>query len=204
MPVRITGRHLEVTPDIREYLERKLPRIEKYSDRSQSMEFVLTKDRYQHKVDLHLKDGPISVKAGTQDPVLLRAIDSLIDKVERLLKSKWAKLRGDTKRKGPPRRSATPIAELAEIVASAKPGKKKSKSAAKPSKRREAPEEVGKLGVLVFHPEPTETEKMSVEEAAEALFFRDENFLCFSEKPSGRLLVIYRRKDGNFGLIEPR
>jgi len=44
---------------------------------------------------------------------------------------------------------------------------------------------------------------MSVEEAAMQLDISDSSFLVFLNPATERVNVIYRRKDGNFGLIEP-
>src|SRR5205085_12312461 len=97
MSVRITGRHLEITSEISDYIEAKLPRIAKYSERLQQIDFVLEKDRYQHKAEVRMKAGPIEVTAKTQDPDLMRSIDLLMDKVERQLQKKFEKLRGNKK-----------------------------------------------------------------------------------------------------------
>ena len=44
---------------------------------------------------------------------------------------------------------------------------------------------------------------MSIEEAAMQMDLIDQDFLAFSNTRSNKISVIYRRKDGNYGLIEP-
>ena len=44
---------------------------------------------------------------------------------------------------------------------------------------------------------------MSVEEAVEQLAASNDEFLVFTDASSERVAVLYRRKDGNYGLIEP-
>jgi ribosome hibernation promoting factor len=44
---------------------------------------------------------------------------------------------------------------------------------------------------------------MTVDEAAAEMLVRDEGFLVFRDARTERVHVLYRRKDGNLGLIEP-
>jgi putative sigma-54 modulation protein len=44
---------------------------------------------------------------------------------------------------------------------------------------------------------------MAVDEAMETLLRTGDEFLVFTNATSQRLAVRYRRKDGNYGLIEP-
>ncbi len=44
---------------------------------------------------------------------------------------------------------------------------------------------------------------MSVEEAAMQMDLLDKNFFIFTNASSGNINVLYKRNDGNFGLIEP-
>jgi putative sigma-54 modulation protein len=44
---------------------------------------------------------------------------------------------------------------------------------------------------------------MSVEEAVEQLAASSDEFLVFTNASNQMLAVLYRRKDGNYGLIEP-
>ena len=45
---------------------------------------------------------------------------------------------------------------------------------------------------------------LSVDEAALELDLLDNDFLVFFNEARNRVNVIYRRKDGNFGLIDPK
>jgi putative sigma-54 modulation protein len=45
---------------------------------------------------------------------------------------------------------------------------------------------------------------MDVEEAIMQMSLVNDNFLVFTDARSNRVNVLYRRKDGNFGLIQPR
>lgn len=214
MPVRITGRHLEVTPDIREYIEKKLPKLEKYTDRAHSVEMVLEKSKYQHKVELRLKAGPIAVDASMQDADLSRAIDLLLDKVERQLQKKMERLRGNKKHRADSVRKGTlPVAGAAreELAPSPRGGTatlaprrvKRAKKAEAAANRHDLPIVAENVGVRIFPAQQVLMHNMSVEEAAEELYFTDEHFFLFINEESHHPNVIFRRRDGNFGLVEP-
>lgn len=200
MPLSITGRHVEVDEKIEDYIQKKLPRFEKYTDKLQKLDVVIQKDGYNHKVEMRLKAGPIEVNANVKDPDLKRAIDMLADKVERQLQKKWAKLRKNKKHVSDAPRKAMALA----AIESEPPAKKtrKSRQQSLPS-GRDLPIYLESLGVRIFPAHRCSPNPMSVDAAAEELYFKDENFLCFVNEADRQFNVLYRRKDGNFGLIEP-
>ncbi|MGB9692503.1 MAG: ribosome hibernation-promoting factor, HPF/YfiA family [Candidatus Sumerlaeaceae bacterium] len=214
MSVRITSRHFDLTPEVQQYVEKKLSRLKRYIENAQSVEVLIERDRYEHKVELMVKDGPVSITAKTKDPKLLPAIDALMDKAERQLKKKWEKVRGATKKqkaKGSPKKAAAVgvVTESAEEEAEEEEAETESASVAvatrkrATSKRRAMPLEIEKLGLLVFPPEELEVPTLSIDDAAFELFFEDEHFLCFRDEESEDLCIIYRRKDGNLGILKP-
>jgi len=84
--ISVTGRHVDVTPRIREYAEEKTSRLPRYYDRVHAVEVVLGREADQVVVELIVK------AAGTQEffakeagPDALSCIDLLVDKMERQL-----------------------------------------------------------------------------------------------------------------------
>lgn len=206
MTVRITGRKTPITAAMRAYLDRKIPRIEKFGERLHNLEVVVSKSRYDYEVEVLIKDGPISVTAKVKDPDFDCAVDKLMEKIERQMRKKWDIRRGKTKRKGEPQKRKDAHDALDFPLESEEAGAPKI-----PSRRRSAgrdrrqtlPLLVEKLGVRVFPADAVMLPESTPEGAAEELFFKDENFLVFINQDNGRLSVMYRRKDGNFGLYEP-
>ncbi len=214
MSVRITSRHFDLTPEVQQYIEKKLSRLKRYVENAQSVEVLIERDRYEHKVELMVKDGPVSITAKTKDPKLVPAIDALMDKAERQLKKKWEKVRGATKKqktKGSPKKSSAvavtaegseeEVVEEEEETESTGMAAAVSKRAS--TKRRAMPLEIEKLGLLVFPPNEVEVPTLSFEDAALEFFFADEHFFCFRDEDSEDLCIMFRRKDGNLGIIKP-
>jgi putative sigma-54 modulation protein len=210
MPVSITSRHVNIDENIEEYIRKKLPRFEKYTDKIQKLDIVLEKDGYNHKVEMRLKAGPTEVHANVKDPDLIRAIDMITDKVERQMEKKWGKLKnkkhagGEAPRKKVARQTIEPEENPARTDAPVKSKREKRAPARGAGNgRNKLPLYVEGLHVRIFPARRLDTNPMSIEHAAEELYFTDENFLCFINEDNRQLNVLYRRKDGNFGLIEP-
>ncbi len=211
MSVRITGRHVEITDTLRRYIEKKLARLERCLDHVQSIEVILDHHHgYEYKAELLIKDGVVSVTAKTKDADLQRAIDELIDKAERQLKKKRDKVRGATKKqkaKGSAKRLVAETALSEEIEEEGEPESAGGAAIATRKRVKAAARSVlatlDKFGIHVFPPHEEKVPSISVEEAAEALFFKDENFLCYQDADTGDLCIVYRRKDGHFGIVKP-
>lgn len=95
MEFKISGRHLEITPAIREYAEQKTARLPRFFDRIQSISVIIDKHDPQHfeveiVVDIeHAKD--IITKRTSED--VYAGIDKAVDKAERQLTDHKEKLR---------------------------------------------------------------------------------------------------------------
>lgn len=83
MNVQISGRHLEVTPAIREYIHTKLDRIHRHFDHVIDTKVILSVEPLKHRaeVTLHLRGKDIHCEAAEEN--LYAAIDLLADKVDR-------------------------------------------------------------------------------------------------------------------------
>jgi len=84
--ISVTGRHMEISPQIREYTEEKVGRLPRYYDRVHAVDVVLDRDGDQTVVEMLVK------AAGTQEfvaketgPDAMSCIDVLVDKLERQL-----------------------------------------------------------------------------------------------------------------------
>ena len=83
MNLVISGRHMAVTPAIRDYIESKLSRIRRHFDHVIDVSVILTADRLSREVEVscHVAGKEIFVKGG--DPDLYAAIDAVADKLDR-------------------------------------------------------------------------------------------------------------------------
>ncbi|MAE66037.1 MAG: ribosomal subunit interface protein [Phycisphaeraceae bacterium] len=95
MEFRISGRHVDVSPAIKEYAETKAAKLHRYFDRIQSINIVAAKhDSHSHEVEMIVKvEHADAFVAKTTGNDLYGCIDDVVDKLERQLTDHKEKLR---------------------------------------------------------------------------------------------------------------
>ncbi len=178
MRISVTFRHVEPTAALRAYAEEKLERVKKYLRRPLDAHVILSVAKERHVAEITLKADHVTMFAAEETHDLYSAIDLALDKLEHQAQKLKAKRRSH---KGGPGRGER------EVVASVLAGDRRGAGG--------APE--------VIRSQRVPAKPLSVEEAVEQLRASRDDFLVFTNASDQRLAVLYRRKDGNFGLIEP-
>ena len=89
MNINLTGRHLEITPAIREHVTTKLGKLKRHFDNVIDINVILSVDKLQQKAEATVHLSGKAVFAETEDSNLYVAIDSLVDSLDRqILKHK--------------------------------------------------------------------------------------------------------------------
>jgi len=180
MEITITFRHMEPTAELRSYVEDKVHKIKKYFDSPVDAHIVLGVEKFRHIADLTLSVDGNKIKAVEQTGDMYSSIDKAMNKVEeqlrRLLSRKREYKSENFKGAGGEGYLATEQ-ESGDMAAEAEP--------------------------MVIITEQVDTKPMDVDEAAQQMDLSKRNFLVFFNSKSNNINVIYRRNDGNLGLIEP-
>jgi putative sigma-54 modulation protein len=94
MQMTLTGHHVDITPPLKSYVEKKLDRVVRHCDQVIDVHCVLTVEKLSHRAEatLHVRGGNIHADASEED--MYAAIDVLTDKLDRLVK-KHKEKRGD-------------------------------------------------------------------------------------------------------------
>jgi putative sigma-54 modulation protein len=179
MRVDITGRHVEVTPALKDLISKRLTALERVlNDAAVSALVIVTKEKYRYRVEMviHAKgDHTLSgLGEGNSWPLAIRQAAQKIDQQAKKLKGKW----NDRKR------------QAAKVVRNRKVANDQERAA-----RADGPRIVRATRYPV--------KPMSVEDAALRLDEVDDTFLVFRNSDDDAVNILYRRKDGNIGLIEP-
>ncbi|GHG30564.1 ribosome hibernation promotion factor [Deinococcus indicus] len=182
---KLSGRNVEVTDAMRDYVQEKLTRLDRYNDQITDARVTLTvrdvRDsgrRNRVEVQLNVPSGIIRAEEHHAD--MYAAIDKASDVLERQLrkfKTRYLKSRHD----------ATPQPE---------PGP------------AEADVNAGLDDVSEFTPEIVRMKRfdmrpMSPEDAVAQMEALGHDFYVFMHMQTNSCGVVYRRKDGHYGLIEP-
>jgi putative sigma-54 modulation protein len=86
MQMTLTGHHIEVSPALRGYVEKKLDRVTRHFDRVIDVHCVLTVEKLEHKAEATLGVSGAVIHADAIDGDMYAAIDALADKLERCLR----------------------------------------------------------------------------------------------------------------------
>lgn len=83
MHMSVSGHHVEITPALRSYVEKKLERLVRHFDHVIDANVVLTVEKKQQKAEatVHVRGETIHAIADHED--MYAAIDALIDKLDR-------------------------------------------------------------------------------------------------------------------------
>jgi putative sigma-54 modulation protein len=172
MNIIVTGRHIDITPALKSYAEKKITRVNRYLSNISEANVTISVEKYRHKVETLLKVNGIMIQAEAITGEVYSSIDEVAGKLERQIKKYKEKLVSHRKGEG-------------------KPGPETLETA--------APPEEGKI----IKNKRFALKPMSPDEAVMQMELLDKDFFVFTNDNSGDINVLYRRRDGNFGLIEP-
>jgi putative sigma-54 modulation protein len=83
MNLNLTGRHLEITPAIREHVQSKLDKVKRHFDNVIDINVILSVDKLVQKAEATVHLSGKDIHAETQDANLYVAIDALMDSLDR-------------------------------------------------------------------------------------------------------------------------
>jgi len=183
MQVTVTGRHMHVTDPIRVYAEEKIGRIAKVFDAEpMHAELVIHVEKNPAnsapaiaEITLHMKRAVVRAEEAASD--MYAAIDLAADKAERQMRKYKSR-----------------------IIDKRNHGQQVVKTAPGDTQLSEHDEELRE----VVRTKTVDTKPMSEDEAMLQLELLGHDFFVFTHADSNMLNVLYRRNDGDYGLIQPR
>jgi putative sigma-54 modulation protein len=187
MQLIVHGRNVDVTEWVREYVEKKVSKLERYLPQAKEARAELTHsptraatDRYTAQITVWASGQILRAEESTSD--IFASIDATVDKMYRqVTRFKGRRFEGR-------RRAAQAASMEAELMLTAEPV--------------EAPAEE-QSGGQILRRKQFMVEPMSEEEAVEQMELLGHDFYLFFNPDAKALNVIYRRKDGNYGLLQP-
>ncbi len=92
MQLNVTGHHVDVTSSLKGYVEKKLDRIVRHSDRIIDVHCILTVEKLRHKAEATILLNGRTIYADAVEQDMYAAIDALADKLDRRVKKHKEKL----------------------------------------------------------------------------------------------------------------
>ena len=185
MDVLVKGRNIVVTPALERYALEKVERVSKFFDSEGSdsrAEVELVHARNRSVVDAEVAEATLFIngtvlKATEASEDMYASIDRMADKLERQVRRYRGRQidRWQGQAKNAPPAPEEPI----------------------------APEEEANLEARIVRTKQFQMKPMGAEEAVLQMDLLDHDFYVFTSAETGDINVVYRRRDGNYGLIEP-
>jgi putative sigma-54 modulation protein len=187
-PVKVTGRHLQITPAINDYVTRKIENLHLDYPKIIEAHVILEVEKYRHSAEVILVcSNHITIEACEETNDMYAAIDAVVDKIARQMRKYKTRLM----KKHRPRHDI--VHHLEEHVLQPEPV----------LNGHDDGSDNGHDHHPVVRTERHPLKPMFVDEAVLQLEMSTRQFLVFMNARSTRVNVLYRRKSGDFGLIEP-
>ena len=191
----VKGKNIDVPEPVRDYAERKMRRLERFLDERSEAIVELSTEQHRSAADSHVVSVSLVMDGRTLHshavaPTYQAGLDAVIDRIERqaidFREKPRSKVRPDGERS---LRAASPEA----VPAAPAPPKK---GPAKPVDEAAAGSRIVKTKRFAIEPMFEEDALARMEELGHA-------FYIFVNAENERLCVLYKRRAGDFGLIEP-
>ena len=169
---------MEVTPALKDYVEKRVGKVTKYFDQGGEITVLLTVSKGRHIVEVTVPvEGGVLLRGEEATMDMYTSIDLVVEKLERQIHKHKTKLqrrfRGGFK---------------ADMVA----------EGAGPAARADTAEDYSIVKTKRFAVKP-----MDVQEAIMQMNMVNHDFFVFRDSETEEVSVVYRRTDGNYGLIQP-
>ncbi|MFP5240243.1 MAG: ribosome hibernation-promoting factor, HPF/YfiA family [Acidobacteriota bacterium] len=175
MNIAFHFKNFEPSPGLREYASKRFEKLSKYMSNADNAEMVVTLmvEKTRQIIDVVLDADVMHISAHERSDDMYSTVDLITDKLEAQIRKMREKMKD--------RRKQPEVPVTMGVVSFDEAGKVN------------AIEESDK-----YNPKP-----MSVDEAAEQVTAMKFEFLVFQNADTDRINVIYKRKNGDFGLIDP-
>ncbi len=173
MRITVSGKNIEVTSALRNTVERKLSKLEKYFNPDVEVYATLSVQKNRQILEVTIPFNGVILRGEEENDDMYASIDLVVDKLEGQIRKQKTKLQ---------RRIHSDSLKF-QFIPDLEP-KDKEESKIVKTKR--------------FAIKP-----MSSEEAVLQMDLLGHNFFVYKSAEDGEVNVVYKRKDGNYGLIEP-
>jgi putative sigma-54 modulation protein len=188
MQMILKGKNIEITDWLHEYVEKKVDKLDRYMPEIQEVRVELSVEKTRSSQDrqvaqITVRSNGLILRAEERTDDMFSAIDAVVDKMHRQIVrykgkriDRWQGQRVSRSEAEVPPLEEEILEELAE--------------------EQEMDRRIVRVKRFAVSP-------MEEDEAIEQMELLGHDFFVFFNPNSGKLSVLYRRKDGNYGLLEP-
>jgi putative sigma-54 modulation protein len=174
--VIVRSRNVEVSDGLREHVEKKISKLEKFFDQVQEAQVTLSVEKERHIVEVTVPVNGIILRGQEESSDMYASVDMVVDKLEKQIDKYKTRLFKRFRGNGAKNK---PVPETTQMMEETEEGR------------------VVKVKRFIVKP-------MVVDEAIMQMNLIGHDFFVFFNSDSEDVNVVYKRKDGNYGLIEPQ
>ncbi|MBQ6820058.1 MAG: ribosome-associated translation inhibitor RaiA [Clostridium sp.] len=177
MRVSVIAKNTTVTPALKEMVEKKLSKVKRYFNPDVEAKATLSVQKNKQKVEITIPFSGVVLRAEEATEDMYKSIDLVVRKLERQIRkqrTKLSKIENNSLR----------FTQLEDIIL---------------EENKISEEENGK----VVRTKKFSIKPMSVEEAILQMELVGHNFFVFQDFEENKVNVVYKRSDGDYGLLEP-
>lgn len=173
MNINITARRSKITPEVRKYCQKRIKLLEKILGYPLENKIIISVEKFRHKAEIHIKRKGTTLNSAEESNDILTSLGRAFDNMEKRVKKEQEKLREGKRRRNKEMNVFPSVLEVEE-------------------------EQRKIIRSNLFSLKP-----MSIEEAVIQFENSKREVLMFRRFESEKWAVLYLRKDGNYGLVEP-
>ena len=173
MKVTVIAKNIELTSALKEIVEKKIRKLEKYFEGEINAKVTLSVQKNRHTIEVTIPFNGVILRGEESTDDMYKSLDLVEDKLERQIRKQKTRLS---------RRNGGSV-RFAEV---------------KDSDINIAEDDGALVKVKKFGVKP-----MNSEEAILQMDLLGHNFFVYQDAESSKVNVVYKRKDGNYGLLEP-
>lgn len=175
MQTSVTFKNIDPSDHLKAYVSDKLDRFDKYLDNPAEANVVLAVEKFRHIAEINIAGDRLTIVGSEETNDMYSAIDMALDKLETQIKKSKQKIR--ERRLASKNRNRSLLDEADNL-----------------------PDEDAERQIKIRN---IEYKPMDIEEAVLQMDLIEDNFLVFTNARNDQINVLYRRRDGHYGLIQP-
>ncbi len=170
----ISGKNIEVTPALKEMVIKKIGRLEKFFHPNTEVKATMSVEKTRHILEVTISSNGLILRAEEATSDMYTSIDNVVDVIERQIVKNKTRLEKKLKAEAIKAENVSSFSDIEE----------------------ENDYKVVRSKKFAIKP-------MTVEEAILQMNLLGHQFFMFSNSETNQVNLVYKRKDGNYGLIEP-
>ncbi len=175
MQTSVTFKNLDPSEHLKSYVRDKLDRFDKFLHNPAEANVVLSVEKFRHIAEINISGDRLTINGKEETNDMYSAIDITLDKLEKQIKKNKEKIRSRR-----PGARSIPKGVATEAF---------------PGGEEDTVKQV-KIKNIDYKP-------MDIDEAVMQMDLVADNFLVFTNARTDQINVLYRRKDGHYGLVQP-